>query len=83
MTKLRRDERFTFSWGVEALVGEDVALEQGEGKYGTVWLYSAASLYFSYDAFPAGPLNRAWVETLLEIANRTGGLRLVPESDAP
>jgi hypothetical protein len=59
-----------------------VALEKGEGKYGTVWLSSAASLYFSYDTYPAGPLNKAWVETLLEVANRTGGLRLVPESNA-
>jgi hypothetical protein len=47
-----------------------------------VWLSSAASLYFSYDAFPAGPLNKTWVEALLEIANRTGGLRLVPEPAA-
>jgi hypothetical protein len=82
MTKLRRDERFTFSWGDEPLVGEDVALEKGEGNYGTVWFSSAASLYFSYDAFPAGPLNKTWVETLLEIANRTGNLRLVPEPTA-
>jgi hypothetical protein len=82
MTKLRRDERFTFSWGDEPLVGEDVALNDGDGKYGTVWLSSAASLYFSYDTHPAGPLNKEWVGTLLELANRTGGLRLVPEADA-
>jgi hypothetical protein len=78
-TKLRRDERFTFSWGDEPLVGEDVALDGEEGRYGTVWLSSAASLYFSYDRHPSGPLNKAWVEALLEVANRTGGLRLISE----
>lgn len=78
LSKLRRDEKFAFSWGAEPDVGEDVALS-GDGQFGTIWLNSASSLYFSYHQSPSGPLNKAWVETMLELANRTGSLKTVPE----
>ncbi len=70
IAKLRRDEKFTFSWqhGVE-----------GGGGRSTIWVHPSIPLRFKFDGSRQPVLNRAWVEALLLSANSTGGLQLVPE----
>jgi hypothetical protein len=77
-TKLRRSESFGFHWDEEPDVGVDVS-GVSEGRHGSLWVSSAASLYFSYDSAPTEPLNRAWVEVLLRAAGSSAGLRVMPE----
>ena len=72
MAKLRRGEKFTFSWQVPA--------EQGSGR-NTIWIHPAIPLRFQFRVAP-GALNAAWVEQLLVAAHSTGGLVLVPEPDS-
>lgn len=78
VTKLRRDESFSFSWDNEAQVHGDDALDV-PGLHGTVWISKGASLYFSFDDKRDRPLNRRWLEELASAANSSAGLRLVPE----
>ena len=80
VTKLRRNESFSFNWEDEPDVGGDDALEK-RGIYGTVWVSKSSSLYFSFDTPPGQPLNRKWIATLMDAANSTSGLRLVPEPE--
>jgi hypothetical protein len=79
VTKLRRDESFVFHWGDENAVHGDDALEGPRGQYGSVWISKGASLYFSFDTAPDGPLNPIWLQQLADVANSTGGLRALPE----
>lgn len=78
ITKLRRDESFSFSWDEDAGVGGDTARNDG-GLPGTIWISRGSSLYFRFDAKRTGPLNRRWLVDLSTAANASGGLRLVPE----
>ena len=78
VTKLRRDESFSFSWGDEPAVGGDEALPQ-PGQHGMVWISKASSLYFSFDKPRQGPLNPQWLTELATVASSTGGLRRLPE----
>ncbi|WP_210481155.1 hypothetical protein [Naasia sp. SYSU D00948] len=70
IAKLRRDEKFTFSWqhGVE-----------GGGGRSTIWIHPSIPLRFKFDGSRTPVLNRAWIEALLLSANSTGGLQLIPE----
>ena len=69
ISKLRRGEAFA------------LRLDDATGAR-TVWVSSASLLVFSYgDARP--PINRAWLEALVETANTPTGLRVVPEPVAP
>lgn len=78
VTKMRRDESFSFTWNNETNVHGDDALDK-PGLYGTIWVSKSSSLYFSFDQAPSASLNRAWLEALAESASSTVGLRLVPE----
>lgn len=78
VTKLRRNESFVFTWGDEPDVHGDDAMKSG-GQYGSVWISSASSLYFSFDAQPDGDLNKQWLQQLADIAGSTTGLRPLPE----
>lgn len=80
VTKLRRDESFSFNWDNEPDVDGDDALRQ-PGLHGTVWISKHSSLYFSFDATPWEPLNRKWIEAISDSANSSTGLRLVPEPE--
>ena len=72
VAKLRRDEKFTFSWshGVEGGVGRS-----------TIWIHPSIPLRFAFDGSRQPTLNRFWIEALLLSANSTGGLQLVPEPE--
>lgn len=82
LTKLRRNESFGFNWDNEPDVHGDDALAT-PGLHGTVWISSSSSLYFSFDERSDQPLNRRWLSQLADLANGTGGLRLIPEPPLP
>jgi hypothetical protein len=69
-TKLRRGESFAFTWHDEAAVG---------GGRTTIWLHPALPLVFKYFGGKSPAINRAWVEVLLQTANSSMGLHVVPE----
>ncbi|GAA5207538.1 hypothetical protein GCM10025774_13050 [Microbacterium kyungheense] len=82
VTKLRRDESFSFNWDNEPDVSGDDAIN-APGLHGTVWISKASSLYFSFDSAPTAALNPHWIMALMEEANSNRGLRLVPEPERP
>lgn len=69
-TKLRRGESFAFSWRDEAAVGD--------GRT-TIWLHPALPLVFKYFGGKQPAINRSWVQVLLQTANSSAGLHIVPE----
>ena len=77
LTKLRRDESFSFSWDGEA--GIEGGTDEPGSVPGTIWVSRASSLYFRFDGDRSGPLNKRWLVNLAEAANGSGGLRLLPE----
>lgn len=70
LAKLRRNESFAFSW------------EEGEGARSTAWIHPAIPLVFRHDEGSAPALNKAWIDQLMQSANTTAGLRVVPEPAA-
>jgi len=69
-TKLRRSESFYFSWA------DDPAM--GDGR-NAIWLHAALPLRFRFDGSRRPAINRAWIEALMNVANSTDGLRVLPE----
>jgi hypothetical protein len=69
MAKLRRQESFAF-----AITDEKTQLRQA------VWISPVTALRFEYDA-PMPEINRLWLQDLVDTANSSGGLRIVPEPD--
>ena len=78
ITKIRRNESFSFNWDDEPRVGGDEA-SVAPAQHGSIWISKSSSLYFSYDGPRDRPLNREWLEELSRVASGTSGLRLVPE----
>jgi hypothetical protein len=70
ITKLRRNEQFLLSWD------HDEAYDRG---HTAVWLNPSIPLHFKYVGGKRPVLNRAWTEALMDSANSSGGLRVVPE----
>lgn len=69
-SKLRRNERFLFSW--------TNALTVGSGR-SSVWIDPGIPLYFRYYHGGASAINRAWIDALMESANSVGGLQFTAE----
>jgi hypothetical protein len=69
-TKLRRGEKFTFSWQDDASVGH--------GRT-SVWLSAGTSIAFTFSDGRQTPLNRMWLDELMRAADSPAGLYLVPE----
>lgn len=82
ISKLRRNEAFSFNWDHEPGVGGDESSVRA-GQHGSVWVSKSSLLYFSYDAAQTTPLNPAWVDLLVNAANTPRGLRVLPEPPAP
>jgi hypothetical protein len=79
LTKLRRDESFSFSWDNEPDVDGD-ASQPRRGHHGTVWISKSTPLYFNYDGPRDRPLNREWLAALAVAASSsTGNFRLLSE----
>jgi len=71
MAKLRRRENLSFS-----LVDEQTSVRQA------MWISPVTTLRFSYDG-PMPEINRLWLQELVDAANSSSGLRLVPEPELP
>lgn len=66
LAKLRRNESFALT------------LEPGHGVRDTIWLNSAVQLRFSFTS-ERPTINRAWLDALIDTANSTSGMRILPE----
>ncbi|WP_159499307.1 hypothetical protein [Microbacterium sp. 18062] len=75
ITKLRRNESFSFSWDDEPDVGGDA----GELRPGTIWISQSSALFFRFDGPRGRTLNKRWLLALAAAANGSGGLRMLPE----
>lgn len=69
IAKLRRDEKFTLTWENPS----------GDCERSTIWLHPAIPLQFKFESRERQPLNKAWLEELMNTANTGAGLRIVPE----
>jgi hypothetical protein len=68
LAKLRRNESFALT------------LDAPKGGRTTIWINSASTLRFEL-AGETGEINRAWLEELIDSANTTAGMRVVPEPE--
>jgi hypothetical protein len=68
--KLRRNESFTVSW--------QRAVDGGGGRV-SIWVHPSIPLQFEFEEELRPELNRAWLEALMQDANRTGDLRIAEE----
>ncbi|RFA19065.1 DUF7882 family protein [Subtercola boreus] len=73
VAKLKRGESFSFSW--------ERSSDFGSG-HSTLWMHPYMHLEFTYQGSKRIPLNRAWVEVLMNAANSSSGLELIAESRA-
>ena len=71
MAKLRRRENLSF-----AHVDENTSLRQA------VWISPVTMLRFEYEG-PMPEINRLWLQDLIDAANSSSGLRVLPEPDLP
>ena len=72
MNKLRNHQAFFFSCKDRK--------QHGAGRR-TLWLHAAIPLVFTYDNAIKVPLDRKWLQQLLDHANSPGGLIYSPEPD--
>ncbi|MGB3911314.1 MAG: hypothetical protein WBL06_12655 [Pseudolysinimonas sp.] len=68
LAKLRRNESFALN------------LDAPKGGRTTIWVNSASTLRFDF-AETTHEINRQWLDELIDSANTTTGLRLVPEPE--
>ncbi|MGN6501599.1 MAG: DUF7882 family protein [Pseudolysinimonas sp.] len=66
LAKLRRNESFALT------------LDTDHGGRETLWLSQAVQLRFSYTG-ERTKINRIWLEALIDTANSTAGMRILPE----
>lgn len=71
LAKLRRRESLSF-----AVTDDDTGIRR------SVWLSPSSTIRFEYDA-PMPEINRLWLQDLVDTANSSGGLRIVPEPELP
>jgi hypothetical protein len=69
-SKLRRGEKFFFSWQDNASVGSGRS---------SIWIEQSIPLYFKFSGTRPITINKAWVEALVTTANSTSGLVFMPE----
>lgn len=66
--KLRRRESLSLS-----------IVDEGTGRRQALWLSTAATLRFEYDA-AMPPIDKVWLQELVDASNSPGGLRIQPEA---
>lgn len=72
VTKLRRHEAFLLSWEIPA--------ESGSGRV-SLWISREIPLGFVFQESRPPELNARWMEALLLISQRTGGMQVIDESE--
>lgn len=70
VNKFRRNECFAFTLPASPA--------QGTGRQ-TLWLHPIVPVQFSFNGGRMPALNRTWIEQLMEEANSSRGLSLIPE----
>jgi hypothetical protein len=75
ISKLRRNEAFSFSWHRQNGVPTD-------DRRITVWVNTTIELQFHFTEDAPPLINRRWLEALAISANSAGGLWMVPEPEA-
>lgn len=70
MTKMRRGEKFLFTWEGDPSLGP--------GRT-TVWISGGSGLAFKYTDPRRSPLNRSWLEELMKAADSAAGLSPIHE----
>jgi hypothetical protein len=73
-SKLRRGEKFFFSWQDN--------LSVGSGR-SSIWIEQSIPLYFKFSGTKPVAINKAWIEALIATANSTTGLVFMPEPGVP
>jgi hypothetical protein len=68
LAKLRRNENFALT------------LDAGTGGRSTIWVNAASTLRFDFDV-ASHEINRQWLDELIDSANTTTGMRVVPEPE--
>ena len=66
LAKLRRNESFA------------LAIEADDGARTTIWLNASSSLEFRFSV-GRHEINREWLDLLIDTANSSGGMRVLPE----
>ena len=69
IAKLRRNEHFAFS------------IDGAKAGRTTIWIGTNSTIQFHFDVSDH-EISRRWLEDLMDSANSTGGLRVVPEEPA-
>jgi hypothetical protein len=68
--KLRRGEKFFFSWQ------DNVAVGSGRSS---IWLEPSIPLYFKFSGTKPPAINRAWIDALVASSHSASGLVFLPE----
>jgi hypothetical protein len=68
--KLRRGEKFFFSWQDNINVGSGRS---------SIWMEPSIPLYFKFSGSRPVAINRAWLDVLVATANSNSGLTFLPE----
>ncbi len=68
LAKLRRNESFAFS------------IDAPDGGRSTYWLNASSPLEFHFEV-GRQEINREWLDQIIDTANSTGGMRVVPEPE--
>lgn len=74
-TKLRRNESFTLSWRPQDQTAD------GPGR-STIWIHPSIPLRFVFEDTEQPELSSAWITALANSASASGGITILPESEA-
>ena len=69
-SKFRRSESFNFTW--------ERGPSEGGGRT-TIWMHPAIPLVYEFASNHVPPINRDWLEALMQTANTAAGLQLLAE----
>jgi hypothetical protein len=72
--KLRRGEKFFFSWK------DDISVGSGRSS---IWLEPSIPLYFKFAGSKPPSINRAWIEAMVLSGNSNAGLTFMAEPGTP
>lgn len=73
VAKLRRQECFLLSWGIDA--------EHGSGR-ASLWMSPSIPLSFTFSGSRVPELSQVWLEALMETGGSSRGMVLMSEADA-
>ena len=68
VAKLRRQENFTFSW-----------IDNTTGGLTCIWIHPQCDLIFEFGTTQEQNINKAWLDSLMQSANTTGGMHVITE----